>query len=107
MKRIVLLLATLTVLAGCTEPFTIFHSQTGQPVIIGRRSYTYEGCFTAMREEAERLGVTFRYIHIHGSWHGRSLLWPFQPGYACEAAVGPERLPNGIYENVPPLVPHG
>lgn len=107
MKGFVLLLTALTVLAGCAEPFTIFHSGTGEPIIIGRRSYTYDGCFTTMREEAERLGVQFRYIHIRGSWQGRSLLWPFEPGYACEAAVGPESLPSGAYPNVPPLIPHG
>lgn len=60
-----------------------------------------------MREEAGRLGVTFRYVHIRGSVLGRSLLWPFEPGYACEAAIGPEQPPVGSYPNVPASVPQG
>jgi len=102
-----LLLIMILLLAGCAEPYTVFHSQTGEPIILGRRSYTYEGCLSTMREEGARLGVTFRTIQVKGSWEGRSLLWPFEPGYACEAAIGPERLPNGIYLNVPPLSPQG
>ena len=106
MTRSILLIMIL-LLAGCAEPYTVFHSQTGEPIILGRRSYTYEGCLSTMREEAARLGVTFRTIQVKGSWEGRSLLWPFEPGYACEGAIGPERLPNGIYLNVPPLAPQG
>jgi hypothetical protein len=103
---LLLLLATLS-FTGCAESFMIYHSQTGEPLLIGRRSYSYDGCFSTMREESERLGVTFRYIQVRGSVPGRSLLWPFEPGYACEAAIGPERPPTGIYLNVPPLSPQG
>ncbi len=103
---IFLLLVTL-LLVGCAEPYTLFHSRTGEPILIGRRAYSYEECLATMRKESERLGVTFRYIHVRGSTSGRSLLWPFEPGYACEAAIGPERAPNGIYLNVPPLSPEG
>lgn len=92
---------------GCAEPYTVFHSQTGEPILLGRRAYSYDGCLSTMREESERLGVTFRYIHIRGSVQGRSLLWPFEPGFACEAAIGPERGPNGIYLNVSPEAPQG
>ena len=102
-----LLLIMILLLAGCAEPYTVFHNQTGQPIILGRRAYSYEGCLSTMREEAVRLGVTFRTIQIRGSWEGRSLLWPFEPGYACEGTIGPERLPRGIYPNVPPLSPQG
>ncbi|BCA55510.1 hypothetical protein W02_26500 [Nitrospira sp. KM1] len=105
--RGVFLLVSVLLLAGCAEPFTIFHSRTGEPIILGRRSFSYEGCLSTMREEAERLGVTFRYVHVRGSTLGRSMLWPFEPGYACEAAIGPERLPGGPYLGVSPLVPHG
>ena len=94
-------------LAGCAEPYSIFHSKTGDLTIIGRRAYSYDGCVDTMKEEADRLGVTFRYVYVRGSFFGRSLLWPFEPGYACEAAVGPERPPKGIYLNVPPLTPLG
>lgn len=97
----------ILLLAGCAEPFTIFHSKTGDPIIIGRRAYSYDGCVDTIKQEAGRLGVTFRYIHVRGSLFGRSLLWPFEPGYACEAAIGPERQRNGIYPNVPPLTPLG
>jgi hypothetical protein len=106
-KNLFLLLVPLFVLTGCAESFTVFHSQTGEPTILGRRAYTYEGCLSTMREEAERLGLTFRYVQVRGSWEGRSLLWPFEPGYACEAAIGPEQLPSGIYLNVPPRLPQG
>ncbi|MBK5280675.1 MAG: hypothetical protein JJE16_01145 [Nitrospiraceae bacterium] len=102
-----LLLIMILLLAGCAEPYTVFHNQTGQPIILGRRAYSYEGCLSTMREEAVRLGVTFRTIQVRGSLEGRSLLWPFEPGYACEGTIGPEHLPRGIYPNVPPLSPQG
>ncbi len=102
-----LLLIMILFLAGCAEPYTVFHNQTGQPIILGRRAYSYEGCFSTMREEAARLGVTLSTVQVKGSWEGRSLLWPFEPGYAGEGAIGPERLPHGIYPNVPPLSPQG
>jgi hypothetical protein len=102
-----LILLSLTVLSGCAEPFTVFHSQTGAQILLGRRSYSYDDCLSSIREEANRLGMTLRYVHIRGSVFGRSLLWPFEPGYACEAAAGPEGHPNGIYLNVPPRVPQG
>ena len=94
-------------LIGCAEPFTVFHSRTGEPIIIGRRAYSYQGCLSTMQDEAQRLGVTFRYVQVRGSTAGRSLLWPFEPGYACEGAIGPEQLPSGAYPNVPPLAPQG
>ena len=106
MSRLLLLVICLLA-AGCAEPFTMFHTQTGEQILIGRRSYSYEGCLSTMQEEAQRLGVTFRYVHVRGTTFGRSLLWPFEPGYACEAAIGPEGHPNGIYLNVPPRTPHG
>ena len=102
-----LMLIMLLILAGCAEPYTMFHTQTGQPIMLGRRAYTYEGCFSTMREEAARLGVSIGRVQVKGSWQGRSLLWPFEPGYSCEGIVGPERLPHGIYPNVPPLLPQG
>lgn len=102
-----LLLAMILFLAGCAEPYTVFHSQTGNPIILGRRAYSYEGCLSTMREEAARLGVPISTIQVKGSWKGRSLLWPFEPGYACEGTIGPEYLPRGPYPNVPPLSPQG
>jgi hypothetical protein len=102
-----LILIMILLLAGCAESYTIFHSQTGQPIILGRRAYTYEGCLSTMQEEATRLGVSLSTVQVRGSWEGRSLLWPFEPGYACEGAIGPERLPRGIYPKVPPLSPQG
>jgi hypothetical protein len=103
----ILLFPLILVLAvtGCAESFTTFHSRTGEPILIGRRAYSYEGCLSTLREEASRLGATFRYVHIRGTTVGRSLLWPIEPGYACEAAIGPPQAPNGSYFNVPPLDP--
>lgn len=106
MTRGLILILTL-LLTGCAESYTVFHSQTGNPIILVRRAYSHEGCLSTMRDEAARLGVTLSTIQVKGSWQGRSLLWPFEPGYACEGAIGPERLPNGIYPNVPPLSPQG
>ena len=106
MTRSLLLLMVL-LLAGCADSYTIFHNQTGQPIILGRRAYTYEGCLSTMREEAARLGVSLGTVQVRGTWEGRSLLWPFEPGYACEGIIGPERLPYGIYPRVPPLSPQG
>jgi hypothetical protein len=106
-SRTLLLVMVFILLGGCAESFTVFHSQTGEPILLGRRSSSYEGCLSTMREEANRLGVTFRYVHVRGSTIGRSLLWPFERGYACEAAIGPEDHPNGIYLNVPPRTPQG
>ena len=106
-RWILLLALSASSFVGCAESFTVFHSETGEPILLGRRSYSYDGCLSTMREEADRLGVTFRYVHVRGTLFGRSLLWPFEPGYACEAAIGPERGPNGIYLNVPPRSPHG
>jgi hypothetical protein len=102
-----LLTILLLSLSGCAEPYTVFHSKTGDPILLGRRAFTYSGCLETMREEAARLGVTFRTVQVKGTMVGRSLLWPFEPGYACEAAIGPEALPNGAYPNVPPLTPQG
>jgi hypothetical protein len=104
-SRRVLLVVALLLVAGCAQSFTVYHSQTGEPIILGLRAASYEGCLSTMREEAERLGVTFRRVHVRGSTVGRNLLWPFEKGYACEAAVGPEGRPNGIYLNAPPRTP--
>lgn len=92
-----LVLIMILLLAGCAESYTVFHSQTGNPIILGRRAYSYEGCLSTMREEADRLGVSLGTVHVKGSWQGRSLLWPFEPGYACEGVIGPERPPSGAY----------
>jgi hypothetical protein len=102
-----LVLIVILFLTGCAEPYTVFHSETGQPILLGRRAYSYEGCLSTMREEAARLGVSLSSVQVKGSWQGRSLLWPFERGYACEGAIGPERHPRGIYPNVPPLAPQG
>ena len=104
--RLAILLSCL-VLTGCAESFTVFDTQTGEPILLGRRSHSYEDCISAIREEASQLGMTLRYVHVRGSTIGRSLLWPFEAGYACEAAAGRPIHPNGIYLNVPPRVPQG
>ena len=105
MRKATCLFLLTMALTGCAEPFTVFHSKTGEPILLGRRAFTYDGCLATMREEADRLGVTFRYIHVRGSTVGRSILWPLEPGYACEAAIGQEQPPVGSYPNVPPTIP--
>ncbi len=101
------LLFGLLILASCADPYTVFDSRTGEPILLIRRASSYEECLDTMRAESERLGVTFRYVHVKGSLAGQSLLWPFERGYACEAAIGPDRPPSGAYPNVPPRSPHG
>ena len=91
-----IILLALTI-AGCADEYIVFHSQTGEPLLLSRRAWTYEGCVARVKEDMARLGSTFRYLHVRGSSVGRSLLWPFEPGYACEAATGPEQLPSGVY----------
>lgn len=86
-----------TTLAGCAEEFIVHHSGTGAPIMIARRGYAAEDCVNKIAEDGTRLGVTFRYVHVRGSLGGRSLLWPFEPGYACEAAVGSPQPPSGAY----------
>lgn len=82
---------------GCAQEFMVLHSQTGELLLLSRRSYTSDGCLEKLREDASQIGVTFRYVHMRGTTEGRSLLWPFEPGYACEAAIGPEQRPSGTY----------
>ena len=101
---LVLLLGFVT---GCASEFVIFHNVSGNPTLIARRAYSSNECAEKVKQDALRLGVTFRYIHVRGSFSGRSLLWPFEPGYACEAAIGPEQLPIGTYTNGRDLILKG
>ena len=94
------LFASLGLMTGCAEEFALFHSTSGDPILMARRAYTSDACAEILKADAVRLGVTLRYIHVRGNFFGRSLLWPFERGYACEAAIGPEQLPAGVY-------PHG
>lgn len=100
-----MLALALPLLAGCAEQFTVYSSKTGKPILLGLRAHSYEGCLADMREEASRMGTPLQYIHVRGTMVGRSLLWPFEPGFACEAAIGPEQAPSGSYLNVPPQSP--
>lgn len=91
------LVAVLLVMTGCASEYDVMHTQTGEPLLLARRAYSRESCLQQIHEEGTRLGVTFRYVHVRGSLFGQSLLWPFEGGYACEAAIGPEERPKGIY----------
>ena len=86
-------------MTGCASEFVMFSNPSGTPTLIARRAYTSNECVTKVKADAVRLGLTFRYIHVRGNFAGRSLLWPFEPGYACEAAIGTEQLPIGTYSN--------
>lgn len=100
------LLCLLLSLSGCINEYSML-SGSGAPLLISRRGYSAEDCTEKVKDEAARLGLGLRYIHIRGSVVGRSLLWPFQPGYACEAAFGPEQAPIGTYPETPPISFHG
>ena len=105
--KVTSVLLVLGLVTGCADDFIIFHSGSGDPLLISRRARTSEGCLEKVREDAARLGVTFRYVHVRGSAVGRSLLWPFERGYACEAAIGEEQHPSGIYPLGTHLTPRG
>ncbi len=93
------IIGTLLVLVGttgCASEFTVV-GNSGTPLLISRRGFTSAECTTLVKDDAARMGLTLRYIHIRGSAVGRSLLWPFEPGYACEGGVGPEQGPTGTY----------
>jgi len=100
------LLCFLLGLTGCISEYSVL-SGSGAPLLISRRGYTAQECTEKVKDEAARIGMTLRYIHIRGSVVDRSLLWPFQPGYACEAAFGPEQPPIGIYPGAVPIGSRG
>ena len=81
---------------GCASEFTTVGS-TGEPLLLSRRAFTSNECTARVKADAAHLGVTLRYVHIRGNTAGRSLLWPFEPGYACEGGIGPEQGPTGTY----------
>lgn len=94
--RLVCMLCLLLSVTGCASEFSVVGA-SGEPLLISRRGYTPSECTEKVKEDAARMGVTLRYLHIRGTTLGRSLLWPFEPGYACEAAIGPEQGPSGTY----------
>lgn len=93
-------------LHGCINEYSVL-SGSGAPLLISRRGYSAQDCTEKVKDEAARMGMTLRYIHIRGNDVGRSLLWPFQPGYACEAAFGPEQPPIGTYPGALPTGSRG
>lgn len=95
--RYLIAVALACLVAGCADEFIVFHQEAGTPLLISRRSYTAEGCVSKLSADATRMGVSFRYVNVRGSAIGRSLLWPFEAGYACEAAIGAERGLAGSY----------
>ena len=100
------LLCLLLGLSGCINEYSVL-SGSGSPLLISRRGYSAQECTEKVKDEAVRMGTTLRYIHIRGNVVGRSLLWPFQPGYACEAALGPEQPPIGTYPTTMASGSHG
>jgi hypothetical protein len=91
------LVLALCLVTGCAGDFILYHSVTGDPLLIARRAYTADGCTAKVKEDAVRMGVSLRYVHVRGSLVGRSLLWPFERGYACDAAIGSPQIPTGYY----------
>jgi hypothetical protein len=83
-------------ITGCASEFTVV-GNSGEPLLISRRGFTPAECTARVKGDAAQMGLTLRYIHIRGNTVGRSLLWPFEPGYACEGGVGPEQGPTGTY----------
>lgn len=87
---------------GCASEFIIVGA-SGEPLLISRRGFFPDECTAMVKDDAARMGVPLRYIHIRGNAVGRSLLWPFEPGYACEGGIGPEQGPAGIYLQSPSI----
>jgi hypothetical protein len=98
LSRLTGIMCMVCSVAGCASEFSVFNA-SGEPLLISRRGYTSDECTAKVKDDAARMGVTLRYVHIRGNTIGRSLLWPFEPGYACEAAIGPEQGPIGTYPN--------
>lgn len=98
LSRLTGIMCVVCSVTGCASEFSVF-SASGEPLLISRRGYTSDECTGKVKDEAIRMGVTLRYVHIRGNALGRSLLWPFEPGYACEAAIGPEQGPIGTYQS--------
>lgn len=102
MRLFIGMLLVSTGITGCAGEFTMVGTSE-EPLLIARRGFTPDTCIAMVKEDAARMGMTLRYIHIRGNTAGRSLLWPFEPGYACEGGIGPERGPTGIYLQSPSL----
>lgn len=95
--RVGMLMVGILLAAGCADEYVAYHRLTGEPLILTRRAYSKDACLQQIRQDSDELGVTLRYVHVKGSLFGQSLLWPFEPGYACEAAIGPPDIRRGIY----------
>ncbi|WHZ27167.1 MAG: hypothetical protein OJF51_001963 [Nitrospira sp.] len=106
LSRLTGMMCMLCLVTGCASEFSVF-SASGEPLLISRRGYTADECTGMVKEDAARMGVTLRYVYIRGNTVGRSLLWPFEPGYACEAAIGPPQGPIGAYPGSPHVIMHG
>lgn len=106
LRRLAGIICVMCLVMGCASEFSVF-SPSGEPLLISRRGYTSDECTEKVKDDAARLGVTLRYVHIRGSVVGRSLMWPFEPGYACEAAIGPPQGPIGPYPGGPHIISHG
>jgi hypothetical protein len=104
--RLTGIFCVLLSVTGCASEFSVL-SASGEPLLISRRGYSPSECTVKVKDDAARMGVTLRYIHIRGSAVGRSLLWPFEPGYACEAGIGPEQGPIGTYPSHPHILSRG
>ncbi len=106
LRRLTAIMCVSLSATGCASEFSMF-SAYGEPLLISRRGYTSDECTEKVKDDAARMGVTLRYVHIRGSVVGRSLLWPFEGGYACEAAIGPPQGPTGTYPGGPHVVYRG
>jgi hypothetical protein len=106
MRVLIGMLLVSTGVTGCASEFTIIGT-SGEPLLISRRGFSPAECTTMVKDDAARMGVTLRYVHIRGNAAGRSLLWPFEPGYACEGGIGPEQGPAGIYLQSPSMFHRG
>lgn len=91
-----LLLSTFAcfLLTACGPTSVMYHSRTGEPILIQESAYTAGGCEHNLRDEAQRVGMPLRSTDVKGRFFGDPFYWPFVKGYVC---IGTEReLPPGL-----------
>ena len=92
--RLVVATLTCVLLTACGPASVMYHSRTGEPILIQESAYTAWGCKQNLQDEAQRVGMPLRSTDMKGSFFGDSFYWPIVKGYVC---IGSDReTPAGI-----------
>ena len=96
-SRMLLLLLAVAVgfgVSACGPSSVMWHSRTGEPILIQESAYTAGGCRRNLEAEAKRTGMVLRSIDVKGRFFGDAFYWPLVKGYVC---LGTDRdLPIGV-----------